>query len=463
MAFYFRIVALFLFVSLLFFSLQGSAEQLWIDGDQSEGVSEDFRITMNAFADMAEAVSPSVVNISTFTEVRGHRHGQVEVPLGHGSGFIINPEGFILTNNHVIEKADTIMVKLSDRREFDARVIGLDPLTDVALIKINLSERLPFAKLGISEQLRVGEWVVAIGNPLGLEHSVTAGIVSALKRHDLQPGNRPMYSDFIQTDASINPGNSGGPLLNSYGEVIGINTAVNLHGQGIGFAIPIDMVKMLLPALESQGYIVRSWLGVRIQELDFSLAQALGLEKPRGALVTEVVIESPAYHAGLLPGDIIVEFNGTPIEESGELPWLASMAGVGSQVNLSLYRKGEVTSKSVVLEKLPNQTIPQIKGQKESDMPKHQAMGVAILTVDEEWAVHLGMSKIEGVVIVQIASMSPARNSGLREGDVVVQIGDSLVNSAEEFEEIIASYKPGEIIRFRVSRKNHYYFLAFIR
>jgi serine protease Do len=308
-----------------------------------------------SFADIVRKEKPAVVNISTTqrTPIGEGLLPEDHPPLGDffgniipkefkgqslGSGFIIKKNGLILTNNHVIEKADKIIVRLSDEREFDANVIGRDEKTDLALIKISdHNNNFPTARLGDSDQLDVGEWVVAIGNPFGLEQTVTVGIVSAKGR---AIGNG-LFDDYIQTDASINPGNSGGPLFNIKGEVIGINTAINPSGQGIGFAIPINEVKKVLDQLEIFGKIKRGWLGVMIQELNDDLAGSFHLKNKNGALISDVFENSPASKAGLQRGDVIIEFDGKKVIQMRTLPLIVAETPIGKEVNLKTVRDGK--------------------------------------------------------------------------------------------------------------------------
>jgi serine protease Do len=304
------------------------------------------------FAGLVKKERPAVVNISTTSAVQ--REGSL-LGQGHpfreffgdvlphefrgtslGSGFIIKPDGLILTNQHVVEKAEKILVRLSDQEQFEAKLKGSDPKTDIALIQINSPKPLPFVKLGDSDQAEVGEWVIAIGNPFGLEQTVTVGIVSAKGR---VIGAGP-YDDYIQTDASINPGNSGGPLFNIQGEVIGINTAINPSGQGIGFAIPINLVKKVINQLEKEGKVTRGWLGVMIQEFTRDLAKSFGLRGGEGALVSDVFEKSPAALAGIKKGDVIVEFDGKKIGHMRELPVRVAETPVGKQVALKILRDG---------------------------------------------------------------------------------------------------------------------------
>jgi serine protease Do len=326
------------------------------------------------FAALAEQLRPAVVNISTAKTVqprapvfRGPQHPGRDLfeefferffqgmpqpgprtERSLGTGFIISDDGYILTNDHVVDGADEIKVKLADGRTFSATVKGLDPKLDLALVKIEAGKNLPAVKLGDSDQLRIGEWVMAIGNPFGLEQTVTVGIVSAKGR---VIGAGP-YDDFIQTDASINPGNSGGPLFNVSGEVVGINTAIVSGGQGIGFAIPVNMAKQIVPQLRDDGKVTRGWLGVVVQPLSEELAQSFGLERPRGALVSEVVKDSPAERAGFKRGDVILRFDGREIDERNDLPRIVAATRVGKSVPVVVFRDGKEREFTVEIGKL---------------------------------------------------------------------------------------------------------------
>ena len=315
-----------------------------------------------SFAPIAHAADPSVVTINTVSEEVeispfSHRRRPREV-RGLGTGFVADKNGVILTNNHVVEGADAVQVKLSDEREFQGKVVGTDPPTDIAVVRIDAKDLRPLP-LGDSDSMEVGDWVVAIGNPFGLSHTVSAGIISAKgrTRQDV-PLDPAGYYDFIQTDASINPGNSGGPLLNLKGQVVGMNSAIRGDAQGIGFAIPINMIKQLLPMLLRDGHVTRSALGVHIvdvHELTSDDRQALklsGTEQISGAVIEDVIPHGPAARAGLEAGDIIVAFDGQPIDRSAQLQWLASTAGVGRSATLRVRRDGKVFDISVTLGRL---------------------------------------------------------------------------------------------------------------
>ncbi|MFT5993613.1 MAG: serine protease Do [Bradymonadia bacterium] len=318
-----------------------------------------------SFADLVELVGPSVVNI--YTEQRQiverrtlpdpwGRSGRIldeRVANSLGSGFVVDDLGHILTNSHVIEDATSVRVVFADERELDAEVVGVDPLTDIALLRVAAFDGMTFLPLGDSDAMRVGDWTVAVGNPFGLSSTVTAGILSARGRRDVPVGGLVRYVDFLQTDASINPGNSGGPLINLSGEVVGINTAVNAEGQGIAFAIPSSMVAEVLPQLRDNGRVSRSWLGVFLDDLDPALALAAGLQSSDGALVTDVVRGGPAQIAGLRRGDVIVRFGDEAIAQSDDLKWIAAEAGVGAHVQVQVVRNGRPIMAEVVMGELP--------------------------------------------------------------------------------------------------------------
>lgn len=343
-----------------------AAPPLWTDGTADPVIAPDAPLTFDAFSRIAARTAPAVVTIETEADHQTFRGfhpfmqpGNADEPftLGAGSGFIIRKDGYILSNNHVVEKAKTIKVHLHDGRRYTAELVGRDPATDLTLLKI-AADDLPTVPLGDSDGLQIGEWVVAIGNPMGLSHTVTVGIVSAKGRREVHLDRSLRYADFIQTDASINPGNSGGPLFNIRGEVIGINTAINAHAQGIGFAVPINMVKTVLPALKESGSVERSWLGIQIGPVTAERARDIGLERPTGALVSAVVRRGPAEQAGLRKGDIILKFGDRAIERHDDLPWIASNAGVGETIALDIVREGKGRTVQVKLGRMPGLDDP---------------------------------------------------------------------------------------------------------
>jgi serine protease Do len=402
-----------------------------------------------SFADLAEKLKPSVVNISTTKTVRG---GRLRSPFGQGtpfdrdfgddfferffgdmpqrefkqkslgSGFIISSDGYIFTNNHVVEQADKIIVKLSDGKEYEAKVIGKDAKTDIALIKIKPTDSLPVAETGDSDKLRVGDWVIAIGNPFGLEQTVTAGIVSAKGR---VIGAGP-YDNFIQTDASINPGNSGGPLFNMEGKVIGINTAIVAQGQGIGFAIPISMAKTILPDLKSTGKVTRGWLGVSVQDITEDIAKSMKLKDRNGALIADVFKGDPADKAGLKSGDVVTEINGKKIKDTHELLMLIAGFRVGETVAIKAIRDGQ--------EKAFNITVAERKDQPEIAARQNgQAYGMVVQEITPEIAKHLGLSVKKGVIVVDVQEGSTAEEVGIQPQDIILQINKNKIESMKDY------------------------------
>jgi serine protease Do len=379
---------------------------------------------------------------------------------GIGTGFIINSDGYILTNSHVVEAAQQIRVRLHDGTELAADVVGTDPPADIALLRIpSRGRRLPVAVLGDSDSLEIGDWVMAIGNPFGLDCTVTAGIVSAEERREINPDGRPGYYNYIQTDASINPGNSGGPLFNLRGEVVGINAAINAAGQGIGFAIPINMAKTLLPQLAQHGSVRRSWIGVVTQPVTRALAQSFRLPgQPRGALVTEVVPAGPGAHAGLRNGDIVVEFGGNAIERSDDLPWLASTAGVGARVPMVVYRNGSRIAVDINLGEMPGSTGRATP--RPPVAPRRVGLGVTVRPSHPS-LLPPGATGPAGVLVVEIDPAGTASEMGLERGDVVVEIDNQAVDSVPTFQRLVGAAGPGQVIRFRVIRNRRPFYFAF--
>ncbi|MGD8228040.1 MAG: DegQ family serine endoprotease, partial [Desulfobacteraceae bacterium] len=373
-----------------------------------------------------------------------------QIPKEHrqrslGSGFIIDKDGFILTNNHVVEKTDEIKVKLANEKEFDAKIIGRDPKTDLALIRIETDKPLEPLPLGDSEKLEVGEWVVAIGNPFGLGHTVTAGIVSA-KYRQLGAG---AYDNFIQTDASINPGNSGGPLLNAQGEVVGINSAIYSRSGGnigIGFAIPVNMAKDLLPQLK-KGKVVRGWLGVTIQKITPELKEKLNLRDDKGALVADVTSSGPADKAGIERGDVIISFDGEEIGEMKELPYVVASTPVGKVVKVEVIRKGKRKILEVKIGKLKEEEAEEEFAEEVSDL------GMTVDKITPELARQFGLSDERGLVVVQVENNSPAGEAGLRRGDIILEMDQEPMKDLDEYRKKIRQYKKGDTILFLVKRR----------
>lgn len=432
-------------------------------------------VAPGSFSQLAKNASPSVVNISTVKVVKGG--GQIPSPFGPddpfrefferffgdraprdfkqrslGTGFIIDKEGFILTNNHVVEGTDEITVTLADKREFAAKIIGRDPKTDLALIRIESGQALPALPLGDSDKLEVGDWVMAIGNPYGLGHTVTAGIVSA-KYRQIGAG---AYDNFIQTDASINPGNSGGPLLNTAGEVIGVNTAIFSQSGGsigIGFATPINMAKDLLPQLK-KGKVVRGWLGVVIQNVTPELKDKLKLSTEKGALVADVVAGGPAEKAGIERGDVIVTFDEKDISESDDLPYVVASTPVGKTVTMEVIRKGQRESIQAEIGELEEEEKPQVASEARPNL------GLTVREITPELARNFGLSETSGVVIVQVQANSPAQEAGLAPGDMILEIDQVEMKGLEQFNKMTEGYKAGDTILFLIKRRGSTLFLT---
>ena len=418
------------------------------------------------FVALAKDIKPAVVNISTSKTISSGRPNipgfgqhrdffddffdrffqgqpqQKRKTSSLGSGFIIDHEGHILTNDHVVNGADEIEVKLSDGRSFPAKVIGSDNKLDLALVKVDSKDSLPVAPLGDSEKLQVGEWVMAIGNPFGLEQTVTAGIVSAKGR---VIGAGP-YDDFIQTDASINPGNSGGPLFNADGEVVGINTAIIARGQGIGFAIPVNMAKQVISQLKETGHVTRGWLGVSVQEISDELAESFGLKEKKGALVAEVIGGSPAEKAGIKRGDIILSFNGKKVDDLHDLPRLVAATPVDKEVEMELFRDGKKIEINVTIGKMDDDgkggSTPQAEGE----------FGLTLRDITHELADQFGLETTEGVLVVAVDPEGAATDSNLRAGDVIAEVNGSPVRSVSDFRELTGKIKTGAIMRLGVQR-----------
>lgn len=456
-----------LLIALLFATPGYAQDTLWVERPARKITVQPVR--SNTYAQLAKSVSPAVVNVIVSYKRTGGLEDMITgdgwrgEDSGLGSGFIIHPSGLFLTNNHVVEGAERVRVKLHDNREVEAQFVGVDPDTDIALMRMVNAKNLPTIALADSDLVNVGDPVMAIGNPLGLSHTVTAGIVSALGRRNLNPNGKENFSEFIQTDASINPGNSGGPLLDLNGEVIGINTAINRQGQGIGFAIPINVVKSLIPQLHARGYVERTWLGVRVQEITPALAKSFAMKHSGGALVTEIVSGSPAAKAGILAGDIILKFNGRDVVSSENLPWLVSSIEAGKAVETVVLRNGISERLRIILEGQPNQNPPKIPETQIKSPKVSEGIGIEVRELGENLARQLGAPSSAGVVVTEIDEHSPANESGLRVRDVVLEVGKDGVDSAQKFTQIMAGFTKGDVVRFKVIRGGHVVYVAFER
>lgn len=446
-----------------------------------EPINSDLESTSRAFVEIAKRVTPTVVSITSEKVVkvqdpfsnffhnddffrrffRMPDGGEREyTQRGLGSGVIVSSDGYILTNYHVIKDADEVNVVM-DKDEYDAEIVGTDPETDIAVIKIDESNLRP-ATIGNSDNLEVGEWVLAVGNPfdISLQHTVTSGIISA-KGRALNLSRDLTYQDFIQTDAAINPGNSGGALVNIKGELIGINTAIyagNAGGNvGIGFAIPINLAKRVMDDLISTGKVVRGYLGVMISTPDDELSQALKLRENRGAVVNEVVKDTPADKAGLKKYDVIIEVDGQEVEDSRMLTNLIASYDPKSKVELKIVRDGKIINKTVQLEERPGAGREPTFASQNSVLNK---LGLEVTELTDRLAERFGYQNEEGVVITNVLRNSPAGEKGLQEGDLIVEVDRQKVSSVRELEAIVEKLKAGDIVLFQVQRQGANQFVA---
>lgn len=419
----------------------------------------------NGFADLAERLSPAVVNISTSQvleprdlEVPGlpedsplrdffdefleqQRRGGPQRVQSLGSGFVIDPAGIVITNHHVIDGADRIEVTFIDGTTLPAEIAGTDPKTDLAVLRVKSDKPLPYVELGDSGRLRVGDWVIAIGNPFGLGGSVTAGIVSALNR-DIHAGN---YDDFIQTDAAINRGNSGGPLFNLDGEVVGVNSAIispSGASVGIGFAVPASTVKPVVEQILEFGETRRGWIGVRIQTVTPEIADSLGLGAARGALVAGLTADGPAAKAGLEPGDVVLAFDGRNIATMRDLPRVVAEAKIGSTVDMQIFRDGETLTRSIGIDQLEEEAAAEQTPQ-ESAKPETAetvVLGLGLASLDEDLRKRFNVAEgLSGVIVIEVDPLGAAAERGVRPGDVIAQVAQRAVSSPEDVKRIVES------------------------
>jgi serine protease Do len=442
------------------------------------------------FTDMIEKYGPAVVNISTTTKrskenkkedlsedmpdipedspfyefFRRFFEGQDwdfqfknDPSTSLGSGFIISEDGYMISNNHVVEGATEIIVRLSDRREFEAKIVGADKRSDIALLKVE-ANGLPTVKLGSAKDLKVGEWVLAIGSPFGFEYSATAGIVSAKGRS--LPGDN--YVPFIQTDVAINPGNSGGPLFNMKGEVIGVNSQIYSRTggfMGLSFAVPVDTMLTVVEQLKSSGKVVRGWLGVLIQDVTKDLAESFGMEKPRGALVSKVLADGPAKAAGLQPGDIILKFNGKEIDHSSDLPPIVGATAVDSEAPVEVLRNGKHVNLKVLIGELPHDDDIESAISSGGGSINNSRLGLSVKNLDEKEREALKVSE-GGVLVNQVEVDSPAQEAEIQKGDVILKIDGIDIKDMQHFKEIVDGLKAGSFVPILVQRQGAPVFFA---
>ncbi|MCX7913930.1 MAG: DegQ family serine endoprotease [Thermodesulfovibrionales bacterium] len=434
--------------------------------------------TSKAFSEIVTAVSPAVVNISStktfrrqpspfddlfdflypFPDGRSRRWKEQSL----GSGVIITHDGYIVTNNHVIERAEDIKVIFIDKKVYKAKIVGTDPKTDIAVIKID-ANNLPVLQWGDSDSLQVGEFVLAIGNPFGLSNTVTMGIVSAIGRTDVGIAD---YENFIQTDAAINPGNSGGPLVNMKGEVIGINTAIfsKTGGyQGIGFAVPSNMVKNVIDQLIKKGKVIRGWIGVTIQELTPEIAEKFGLKSYDGVIITDVAKGGPAHNAGLGRGDIILEFNGKKVKDASFLRNLVAQTEINQQVKLKILRNGQEMTVVVTVRELPSKDIQMVPSSSTGDLDQraNPLFEVSVIDLNPVIAKQLGVDLNEkGVVVTKIQPGSVAEESGLRKGDIIQEIDRFKVTNLSDYNKILSQVARSSTILLFINRSGKKFYIT---
>lgn len=442
-----------------------------------------------AFREVSSRVLPAVVSISTETRARqleqtrnfspqeeelfrrffggDERFDQMfraprQAPkqVGAGSGFIVNPSGIILTNSHVVEGADKVVVRLADGREVQAESWNYDPRSDVAVVRIDVPDELPFLTLGESDGMQIGDWVLALGNPLNVGTTVTAGIISATER---APGINER-EDYIQTDAAINPGNSGGPLVNLHGEVIGINTAISTRSggyDGIGFAIPSSMVRWIADQLIDHGVVKRSYLGVQLQQLSGELRDQMQIPAGQGALIAEVMDNTPAKKAGLEPGDIVMTFNGQKIGDRDDLVDIVERSAPGKSYPVVVLRDGKNENVKVKLETMPGDYTPALKRAMRKSPEENKvenvamaSLGIEVVEIDENTAEQLGLDKeISGIVVRSVKSGSPAEEAGLQSGDLIQRVGTTTITSLKSFSDAIENSSLSKGILLHLKRK----------
>ncbi|MFZ2950035.1 MAG: Do family serine endopeptidase [Desulfuromonadaceae bacterium] len=417
-------------------------------------VPADILSTQRAFSNVSKKVTPSVVNISTvsrkkiiqpffetnplFEEFFGAPQTRRDKSLG--SGFLISKDGYIVTNDHVVRDAESIQVKLSNDKVYDAKVIGGDQKTDIAVIKINAAD-LPTVVLGDSDKLEVGQWAIAIGNPFGLDRTMTVGVISATGRSNM---GIETYENFIQTDASINPGNSGGPLLNVYGEVVGINTAIVAAGQGIGFAIPMNMAKPVFSQLIQKGNVSRGYMGVTIQPVTEELARSFGLKQAKGALINDVIKGGPADKAGVRQGDVVIALNGAEVKDPSHLQRRVAEAGVGTVAKITVFRDGKALELSITLASADTAPKQRQRMERSGRQQEGEADLLGLIVENAEGG--------EGVVVVDVANGGAAAEAGIMRGDVIVSINRKRISTTAEYSRAIRQAARGGTLIILVHR-----------
>ena len=452
---------------------RATAERFWTEPQGNPGADVAIPGRPESFAALVKGIKGAVVNINTTKKIRLPKdHPDLDTPSPErrdphdffdrffggrerdlnqrnmGSGVILHPDGYIITNEHVVADTEAIQVRLSTGKQYRAEVIGKDPKTDLALIKIRPEAPLPVVPMGDSDRLEVGDWVLAIGNPFGFDHSVTAGIVSGKGR---VLGAGP-YDDYIQTDAAINPGNSGGPLFNLRGEVVGITTAIIPRSQ-FGFAIPSNQAKRVLLQLKERGKVTRGWLGVVVKQVPSSVAGSPDLMETQGALVSEVLSDSPAGRAGIRPGDVILQFGRRPVREVRDLPRMVAETPVGSEAEVGIQRDGKAMTVRIRLGELRDDRLARLR-------PQEAPFGLAVQDLSRELAKELGVPPGQGIAVARVSPGSPADEAGIRPGDVILEVNHRPVKARDEFETVLQQQSGESSLLFLVRRRDSTRFIA---
>ena len=414
---------------------------------------EEIQFTITS---LAERVTPMVVNITPIREITSSdgfkRRGSYT--QGSGSGVIVRQDGIIVTNNHVVgEDTTEAEVRLSDKTHQIARIIGRDKETDIAVLKIETDRKLPAAQFGDSSGLKVGQWVLAVGNPMGLDRTVTLGVISGIGRERL---NLSKYENFIQTDAAINPGNSGGPLFNLRGEVIGINTAIIHMAQGIGFSIPADMVSRVVDQLVSKGRVVRGWLGVGIQALTKELSKQFGIKEGQGVLINEVYEDDPAYAAGIKPGDIILTVDDEPVDSPNQLSRLVARVGPGENAKILVLRDGKEMIYHVPMAERPEKTTLASLPYQKSEVK----LGLDVQALTAALAEEFELKETVGVLVSKVERGGLAHSEGIQEGDFITEVNRQATRIVAQFSEVLQKVKPGQTVLLRIIRKSRAFFIV---
>lgn len=444
-----------LVVAILLFPVMATGANAASDTEKGYELVE---LIQSMFIELAERVKPSVVNISPVSTVPPSskpqkRGGPRNTPPGSGSGVIFDKTGYIITNNHVVGDATVVEVRLSDKTKFKGIVIGKDPDTDLALVKIEADHDLPFAIFGDSSKVKVGQWAIAVGNPFGLDRTVTVGVISALGRENV---NLSRYEDFIQTDASINPGNSGGPLFNIRGEVVGINTAIINFAQGIGFAIPSNMALSIARQLKETGRVSRGWLGVGIQPLTIELAKKFGVKEGSGVLINEVFEGDPAAVGGIQAGDIILSVNDKPVDTPNTLARVIAGYTPGDKINIGVLRDGEKITLVIALVERKDETVAAAPPQ-----GAKKYLGLTVQDITDEFVLKYKLKESdEGALITAVEEKSVAEKEGLQIGDLIKEVNRQKIKNRADFNSIMKATKQTETILMRVSREGRAFFIV---